>query len=94
MPTSSGSAPVVICGAGASGLASAAMLRAHGIESLVLERADRIAPSWRSRYDGLRLNTLGWMSRQTWMASIPTQGNWSTPGSSETRLPTKVATFS
>lgn len=40
------------------------MLRKRGVESLVLEKSDRIAPSWRGRYDGLRLNTLGWMSRQ------------------------------
>jgi putative flavoprotein involved in K+ transport len=55
---------VVICGAGAAGLSAAAMLRKRGVESLVLEKGERIAPSWRSRYDGLRLNTLGWMSRQ------------------------------
>jgi cation diffusion facilitator CzcD-associated flavoprotein CzcO len=54
---------VVICGAGASGLSAAVMLRRRGVESLVVERSDRIAPSWRSRYDDLRLNTLGWMSR-------------------------------
>lgn len=55
---------VVVCGAGASGLAAAAMLRRRGIESLILEKTDQLAPSWRARYDGLRLNTLGWMSRQ------------------------------
>ena len=54
---------VVICGAGASGLSAAAMLRKRGVESLIVEKSDRIAPSWRGRYDGLRLNTLGWMSR-------------------------------
>jgi len=31
---------------------------------IVLERSDQIAASWRSRYDGLRLNTPGWMSTQ------------------------------
>jgi putative flavoprotein involved in K+ transport len=54
---------VVVVGAGASGLAAAAMLRERGIESLVVERSDRVGVSWRSRYDDLRLNTLGWMSR-------------------------------
>jgi putative flavoprotein involved in K+ transport len=60
-----GSKPeVVVVGAGAAGLAAAAMLRRRGIENLILERSDGVGASWRSRYDGLRLNTLGWMSRQ------------------------------
>jgi putative flavoprotein involved in K+ transport len=54
----------IVCGAGAAGLSSAAMLRKAGVEALVVERSDRIAASWHSRYDALRLNTLGWMSRQ------------------------------
>src|SRR4051794_20057763 len=54
----------IVCGAGPAGLATAAMLRKRGVESLVLEQGGEVAPSWRSRYDGLRLNTLGWMSRQ------------------------------
>jgi putative flavoprotein involved in K+ transport len=54
---------VVVVGAGASGLAAAAMLRERGIESLIVERSDRVGASWCSRYDDLRLNTLGWMSR-------------------------------
>ena len=28
----------------------------------MLERGDAVGTSWRRRYDGLRLNTLGWMS--------------------------------
>ncbi|MGH3029352.1 MAG: flavin-containing monooxygenase [Gaiellaceae bacterium] len=55
---------VIVVGAGTSGLAVAAMLRKRGIDSLILERSERIAESWRGRYNGLRLNTLGWMSRQ------------------------------
>ncbi len=55
---------VVIVGAGASGLAAAAMLREYDVDSLVVDKSARIGSSWRSRYDGLRLNTLGWMSRQ------------------------------
>jgi putative flavoprotein involved in K+ transport len=53
---------VVVCGAGAAGLASAAMLEKRGIPTLVLERSAGVGSSWRSRYDTLRLNTLGWMS--------------------------------
>ncbi len=33
------------------------MLGRRGIEPLVLERTNRVASSWRSRYDSLRLNT-------------------------------------
>src|SRR5437870_191201 len=54
----------IVCGAGAAGLSSAAMLRKVGVAIQVLEQGDRLAASWHSRYDGLRLNTLGWMSRQ------------------------------
>jgi putative flavoprotein involved in K+ transport len=52
----------IVCGAGPAGLASAAMLEAAGVRCLVLERTDGVGASWRARYDGLRLNTLGWMS--------------------------------
>ena len=52
----------IVCGAGASGLASAAVLEKEGVRCLVLERTEHIGASWRSRYDDLRLNTLGWMS--------------------------------
>jgi putative flavoprotein involved in K+ transport len=48
---------VVVAGAGAAGLAVAAMLRRRGVDPLVLERSDQVASSWRSRYDSLRLNT-------------------------------------
>ena len=57
-------AEAIVCGAGAAGLSSAAMLQRAGVQTLVLERSDQIAASWRSRYEGLRLNTLGWMSTQ------------------------------
>jgi putative flavoprotein involved in K+ transport len=48
---------VVVVGAGAAGLTVAAMLKRRGVDALVLERTDRVASSWRSRYDSLRLNT-------------------------------------
>ena len=32
------------------------------MQATVLERSDAVAASWRNRYDGLRLNTPGWMS--------------------------------
>ena len=57
-------ADAVVCGAGAAGLAAAAALGSAGVEATVLERADEVGASWRSRYDALRLNTPGWMSTQ------------------------------
>jgi putative flavoprotein involved in K+ transport len=52
----------IVCGAGAAGLAAAATLGRAGLAVTVLERDEHVAASWRGRYDGLRLNTAGWMS--------------------------------
>jgi putative flavoprotein involved in K+ transport len=49
--------PVLVAGAGAAGLASAAVLKRRGIPAVVIERTDQVAPSWRRRYDSLILNT-------------------------------------
>jgi putative flavoprotein involved in K+ transport len=54
----------IVCGAGTAGLATAASLRSAGVEAIVLERTEEVGASWRTRYDGLRLNTAGWMSTQ------------------------------
>ncbi len=54
----------IVLGAGAAGLAAAATLQGVGVEVIVLEQTDQVAASWRTRYDGLRLNTTGWMSTQ------------------------------
>ncbi len=54
----------IVCGAGAAGLAAAAMLRSAGVDAIVLKRTEEVGASWRTRYDGLRLNTAGWMSTQ------------------------------
>jgi cation diffusion facilitator CzcD-associated flavoprotein CzcO len=48
---------VIVVGAGAAGLGSAAELGRRGIPVTVLERADAVAASWRGRYDRLRLNS-------------------------------------
>lgn len=50
-----------VVGAGAAGVAAAARLSTVGIETVVLEEA-RPARSWWSRYEGLHLNTVRWMS--------------------------------
>jgi glycine/D-amino acid oxidase-like deaminating enzyme len=54
--------PVLIIGAGPAGLAAAAELRRHGVASQIIDRADAVASSWRTRYDALRLNTCRWNS--------------------------------
>ncbi|OBA69843.1 FAD-dependent oxidoreductase [Mycobacterium sp. 1554424.7] len=48
---------VVIVGAGPAGIAAALSLKDKGIRSLIVDRADTVAASWRGRYDRLRLNT-------------------------------------
>jgi putative flavoprotein involved in K+ transport len=52
--------PVLIIGAGPAGLAAAAELSRLGVPSQVIDRADAVASSWRTRYDALRLNTCRW----------------------------------
>jgi putative flavoprotein involved in K+ transport len=49
---------VVLIGAGAAGLGTAAELRRRGIPAVVLERGDDVAAAWRERYDSLRLHTV------------------------------------
>ncbi|WP_228973201.1 NAD(P)/FAD-dependent oxidoreductase [Streptomyces sp. DH12] len=51
------SSPVVVVGAGPSGLATAAMLRRARVPVVVVERSGRIGDGWRAHYDHLRLHT-------------------------------------
>lgn len=48
---------IVVVGAGPAGLSTALALVDRGVQPLVLDRADKVAASWRTRYDRLRLNT-------------------------------------
>jgi cation diffusion facilitator CzcD-associated flavoprotein CzcO len=48
---------VVVVGAGPSGVAAALSLRDNGLHTLLMDRADHVASSWRARYDRLKLNT-------------------------------------
>ena len=55
-------AEAVVAGAGACGLAAAALLQRRGVRTVVLDREDEIGSSWMRRYDTLRLNTMSAMS--------------------------------
>jgi hypothetical protein len=48
---------VAIVGAGPAGVSAALSLHDRGVRPLLIDRADRVAASWRNRYDRLRLNT-------------------------------------
>lgn len=47
----------IIVGGGPAGLATAASLKQHGIDPIVLDRHDRVGQSWRDRYERLHLHT-------------------------------------
>lgn len=49
---------VVIVGAGAAGLSTAAALARRGVDALVLDRDDLIGGSWSRRYERLHLHTI------------------------------------
>jgi putative flavoprotein involved in K+ transport len=66
---------VAIVGGGAAGLGVAARLRRREIGAIVLERS-AVASSWRERYDGVRLNTVRWMSALPGMAIPRSAGRW------------------
>ncbi len=51
---------VVVIGAGQGGLAVAANLRLMGIDTLVLEKSDRVGDGWRKRYHSLVLHDPVW----------------------------------
>jgi putative flavoprotein involved in K+ transport len=55
--------PVVVVGAGPTGLAAGAALRMAGIEALLIDEASAVGAAWRGRYDRLRLNTSRHLSR-------------------------------
>jgi cation diffusion facilitator CzcD-associated flavoprotein CzcO len=47
----------IIIGAGPAGLATAAALRARGLNAAILEKSDAVAAVWRRHYDRLHLHT-------------------------------------
>ncbi len=48
---------VAVVGAGPAGVAAAVALKDRRLRPVVLDQAEEVASSWRSRYDRLRLNT-------------------------------------
>jgi cation diffusion facilitator CzcD-associated flavoprotein CzcO len=47
-----------VIGAGPAGLAVGACLRQAGVDFVILEKEDRLAPAWRRHYERLRLHTV------------------------------------
>ncbi|KAI9805069.1 MAG: hypothetical protein M1825_000903 [Sarcosagium campestre] len=76
---------VVIIGAGQGGLACAARLKALGVESLIVDRNERIGDNWRNRYHQLVLHDPVWYDHlpylpfpKTWPVFTPKDklGDW------------------
>jgi len=60
--------PALIVGAGPAGLATAACLKRHGVDALVLEAGASLANSWRHHYDRLHLHTV---KQQSHLPGLP-----------------------
>jgi putative flavoprotein involved in K+ transport len=67
---------VAVIGAGPAGLAAAAALGAKGVASVVLERANSVAVSWREHYDRLHLHTVRWLSHLPGLPIPRAEGRW------------------
>ncbi|MFH8349549.1 flavin-containing monooxygenase [Streptomyces sp. NPDC018045] len=68
--------PVVVIGAGPSGLATAAMLRRARVPAVVIDSGARIGDSWRGHYDHLRLHTTRALSGLPGLAVPRGCGTW------------------
>jgi len=65
--------PVIVIGAGQAGLSMSYCLKQQGIDHLVLEKSDRVAPAWqRERWDSFCLVTPNW---QCQLPGYPYQGD-------------------
>ncbi|MGH2807553.1 MAG: flavin-containing monooxygenase [Actinomycetota bacterium] len=67
---------VVVVGGGPAGLAVAAVLKAKGIDALVLEKAEEIGASWKAHYDRLHLHTVRWLSGLPYTHIRRGEGRW------------------
>jgi putative flavoprotein involved in K+ transport len=66
----------LIVGAGPGGLAVGAALAQRGLPATILERASRVGSSWRSYYEGLRLNSARRRSSLPGLDIDPGCGQW------------------
>lgn len=62
---------VLVIGAGHNGLAIAARLRQLGVNTLVVEKNDRIGDNWRHRYDSLVLHDPVWFDHLPYLPFPP-----------------------
>jgi putative flavoprotein involved in K+ transport len=65
-----------VIGAGPAGLATAAMLRKHGVDAVVVDRAPAVGASWRGHYDRLHLHTVRWLSDLPGLRFPRKHGRW------------------
>jgi putative flavoprotein involved in K+ transport len=66
----------LVVGAGPAGLATGAMLRRRGIETLLVDRSADIGDSWRTHYDRLHLHTVRWLSDLPGLGIPRREGKW------------------
>jgi putative flavoprotein involved in K+ transport len=66
----------IVVGAGPGGLATAAMLQKAGVRTVVVDRADSVAASWRGHYDRLHLHTVRWLSHLPGFHIPRAYGKW------------------
>jgi len=66
----------IVIGAGPGGLATAAMLTRRKVDAVIVEQAECVGASWRSRYDNLHLNTVRWLSHLPGMRIARKYGRW------------------
>ena len=69
-------ARVAVVGAGHAGLCVVEALARRGIRTLVFDDADRLGDTWRSRFDGLVLNTHRDLSAIPAVPLPPSMGQW------------------
>ena len=67
---------VLIVGAGPSGLAAGACLRAQGLEPLLVDAGSAVGDSWRRHYDRLHLHTVRWLSGLPGLPIPRSEGKW------------------
>ncbi|KAF4613741.1 hypothetical protein D9613_008103 [Agrocybe pediades] len=69
---------VLIIGGGHSGIDAAARLKALGVQSLIIEKNQRIGDNWRTRYEALCLHDPVWYDHLPYISFPPTWplANW------------------